>query len=182
MRGRVGRSNKKAFCYLLAPPLSSLTPEARRRLQAIENFSDLGSGIHIAMQDLDIRGAGNMLGAEQSGFIADLGYEIMATGGTAEYLKEKGVKVTVATKVSEGSPNILDDIKEGRISMVINTTNHGRDAERDGFKIRRSTVEHAIACLTSMDTARELQHVMSAMRRRRVVCSRHRYRRLSYAR
>jgi transcription-repair coupling factor (superfamily II helicase) len=75
MRGRVGRSNKKAFCYLLAPPLSSLTPEAKRRLQAIENFSDLGSGIHIAMQDLDIRGAGNMLGAEQSGFIADLGYE-----------------------------------------------------------------------------------------------------------
>ncbi|MDR1003441.1 MAG: transcription-repair coupling factor [Prevotellaceae bacterium] len=75
MRGRVGRSNKKAFCYLLAPPLASLTPEARRRLQAIENFSDLGSGIHIAMQDLDIRGAGNMLGAEQSGFIADLGYE-----------------------------------------------------------------------------------------------------------
>lgn len=75
MRGRVGRSNKKAFCYLLAPPLASLTPEAKRRLQAIENFSDLGSGIHIAMQDLDIRGAGNMLGAEQSGFIADLGYE-----------------------------------------------------------------------------------------------------------
>lgn len=75
MRGRVGRSNKKAFCYLMAPPLSSITPEAKRRLQAIENFSDLGSGIHIAMQDLDIRGAGNMLGAEQSGFIADLGYE-----------------------------------------------------------------------------------------------------------
>ncbi len=75
LRGRVGRSNKKAFCYLLAPPLHSLTVEARRRLQAIENFADLGSGIHIAMQDLDIRGAGNMLGAEQSGFIADLGYE-----------------------------------------------------------------------------------------------------------
>ena len=75
MRGRVGRSNKKALCYLLAPPLAALTPEARRRLQAIENFSDLGSGIHIAMQDLDIRGAGNLLGAEQSGFIADLGYE-----------------------------------------------------------------------------------------------------------
>ena len=76
MRGRVGRSNKKAFCYLLAPPLSSLTADARRRLQALENFSDLGSGIHIAMQDLDIRGAGNLLGAEQSGFIADLGYEV----------------------------------------------------------------------------------------------------------
>ena len=75
MRGRVGRSNKKAFCYLLAPPLASLNPDARRRLQALENFSDLGSGIHIAMQDLDIRGAGNLLGAEQSGFIADLGYE-----------------------------------------------------------------------------------------------------------
>ena len=75
MRGRVGRSNKKAFCYLLAPPLTLISPESKRRLQAIENFSDLGSGFHIAMQDLDIRGAGNMLGAEQSGFIADLGYE-----------------------------------------------------------------------------------------------------------
>ncbi len=75
LRGRVGRSNKKAFCYLLAPPLHTLSPESRRRLQAIENFSELGSGIHIAMQDLDIRGAGNLLGAEQSGFIADLGYE-----------------------------------------------------------------------------------------------------------
>ncbi|MBQ2182342.1 MAG: DEAD/DEAH box helicase, partial [Bacteroidaceae bacterium] len=75
MRGRVGRGNKKAFCYLLAPPLSVLPDESRRRLQAIENFSDLGSGLNIAMQDLDIRGAGNMLGAEQSGFIADLGYE-----------------------------------------------------------------------------------------------------------
>jgi transcription-repair coupling factor (superfamily II helicase) len=75
LRGRVGRSNRKAFCYLLSPPLSTLSQEARRRLRAIENFSELGSGIHIAMQDLDIRGAGNLLGAEQSGFIADLGYE-----------------------------------------------------------------------------------------------------------
>ena len=75
LRGRVGRSNRKAFCYLLVPPGLPLTPVARRRLQAIESFSDLGSGIHIAMQDLDIRGAGNLLGAEQSGFIADLGYE-----------------------------------------------------------------------------------------------------------
>lgn len=75
LRGRVGRSNRKAFCYLLVPPGRPLTPVARRRLQAIENFSDLGSGIQIAMQDLDIRGAGNLLGAEQSGFIADLGYE-----------------------------------------------------------------------------------------------------------
>ena len=75
MRGRVGRSNKKAFCYLLAPPKSVLTPEARRRLEALENFSELGSGFHLAMQDLDIRGAGNLLGAEQSGFMEDLGYE-----------------------------------------------------------------------------------------------------------
>jgi transcription-repair coupling factor (superfamily II helicase) len=75
MRGRVGRGNRKAFCYLLAPPLADLPQESRRRLEALEQFSDLGSGIHIAMQDLDIRGAGNLLGAEQSGFIADLGYE-----------------------------------------------------------------------------------------------------------
>ena len=75
MRGRVGRSNKKAFCYLLSPPLAALNDDARRRLQALENFSGLGSGMQIAMQDLDIRGAGNLLGAEQSGFIADLGYE-----------------------------------------------------------------------------------------------------------
>lgn len=75
LRGRVGRSNRKAYCYLIAPELSLLTADARRRLQALETFSDLGSGFNIAMQDLDIRGAGNMLGAEQSGFIADLGYE-----------------------------------------------------------------------------------------------------------
>ena len=75
MRGRVGRGNRKAFCYLLAPPLSALPADSRRRLEALENFSDLGSGINIAMQDLDIRGAGNLLGAEQSGFISDLGYE-----------------------------------------------------------------------------------------------------------
>lgn len=75
LRGRVGRSSRKAFCYMLVPPLKELNSVARRRLQAIESFSDLGAGIHIAMQDLDIRGAGNLLGAEQSGFIADLGYE-----------------------------------------------------------------------------------------------------------
>ena len=75
MRGRVGRSNKKAFCYLLAPPLAALNTEARRRLEALETFSDLGSGFNLAMQDLDIRGAGNLLGSEQSGFMEDLGYE-----------------------------------------------------------------------------------------------------------
>jgi transcription-repair coupling factor (superfamily II helicase) len=76
MRGRVGRSNKKAFCYLLSPPLSTLTSEARKRLSAIEEFSDLGSGFNVAMRDLDIRGSGNLLGAEQSGFIAEIGFEM----------------------------------------------------------------------------------------------------------
>ncbi|TZF86518.1 transcription-repair coupling factor (plasmid) [Pedobacter sp. BS3] len=76
MRGRVGRSNKKAFCYLLSPPLSTLTPESRKRLSAIEEFSDLGSGFNVAMRDLDIRGSGNLLGAEQSGFIAEIGFEM----------------------------------------------------------------------------------------------------------
>jgi transcription-repair coupling factor (superfamily II helicase) len=75
LRGRVGRSNKKAFCYIFAPPASVLSQEARRRLRAVEEFSALGSGFNIALQDLDIRGAGNLLGAEQSGFIADIGFE-----------------------------------------------------------------------------------------------------------
>ena len=75
LRGRVGRSNRKAFCYLLTPPDEMLSSDARRRLRAIEEFSDLGAGFNIAMQDLDIRGAGNLLGGEQSGFIADIGFE-----------------------------------------------------------------------------------------------------------
>ncbi len=76
MRGRVGRSNKKAYCYLLGPPMSTLTPEARKRLSAIEQFSELGSGFNVAMRDLDIRGAGNLLGGEQSGFIAEIGFDM----------------------------------------------------------------------------------------------------------
>jgi transcription-repair coupling factor (superfamily II helicase) len=75
LRGRVGRSNKKAFCYIFSPPVTMLSQEARRRLKAVEDFSALGSGLNIALQDLDIRGAGNLLGAEQSGFIADIGFE-----------------------------------------------------------------------------------------------------------
>ena len=120
--------------------------------------------ILITVSDLDKAEAVDIA----KGF-ADLGYEIMATSGTKAYLEEQGVPVRLANKLGEGVPNIIDEIKAGHISMVINTTSHGRDSERDGFKIRRSTVEHAIACLTSMDTARELQRVMSAMRRRRVV-------------
>ena len=75
MRGRVGRSNRKAFCYLITPPLITVTSEARKRLQAIEQFTDLGSGFNIAMKDLEIRGAGNLLGGEQSGFMAEMGFE-----------------------------------------------------------------------------------------------------------
>jgi transcription-repair coupling factor (superfamily II helicase) len=115
LRGRVGRSNRKAFCYLLAPPVQSLTPEARRRLQAIENFADLGSGFNIAMQDLDIRGAGNMLGAEQSGFIADLGFETYQKilNEAVQELKDDEFSELYAdekhTADSEGTPTYVAD-------------------------------------------------------------------------
>ncbi|MBQ7195183.1 MAG: transcription-repair coupling factor [Bacteroidales bacterium] len=91
LRGRVGRSNRKAFCYLIVPPLATVTDDARRRLKAIETFSDLGSGFNIAMQDLDIRGAGNLLGAEQSGFISEMGYETYQKI-LAEAMQELGVE------------------------------------------------------------------------------------------
>jgi len=111
MRGRVGRSNKKAFCYLMAPPLAALPQDARRRLQAIENFSDLGSGIHIAMQDLDIRGAGNLLGAEQSGFIADLGYETYQKilSEAVKELKNEEFKDLFAQQVASGEVTSGED-------------------------------------------------------------------------
>ena len=95
LRGRVGRSNRKAFCYLIVPPLISITDDARRRLKAIEEFSDLGSGFNIAMQDLDIRGAGNLLGAEQSGFISDMGYETYQKI-LSEAMEELGVETGIS--------------------------------------------------------------------------------------
>ena len=97
LRGRVGRSNKRAFCYLMVPPLVSITEDARRRLKAIESFSDLGSGFNIAMQDLDIRGAGNLLGAEQSGFSTDMGFETYQKI-LAEAMEELGVETGIVTK------------------------------------------------------------------------------------
>ena len=101
LRGRVGRSNRRAFCYLIVPPLLSITEDARRRLKAIESFSDLGSGFNIAMQDLDIRGAGNLLGAEQSGFITDMGFETYQKI-LAEAMEELGVETGLTTRnVSE---------------------------------------------------------------------------------
>ncbi len=110
MRGRVGRGNRKAFCYLLAPPLAALPTESRRRLEALENFSDLGSGIHIAMQDLDIRGAGNLLGAEQSGFIADLGYETyvkILQQAVVELKNEEKIEVQPRRNGSADRPAIM---------------------------------------------------------------------------
>ena len=102
LRGRVGRSNRRAFCYLMVPPLVSITDDARRRLKAIEAFSDLGSGFNIAMQDLDIRGAGNLLGAEQSGFITDMGFETYQKI-LAEAMEELGVETGIITKGKEES-------------------------------------------------------------------------------
>lgn len=102
LRGRVGRSNKKAFCYLIVPPLVSIGDDARRRLKAIEEFSDLGSGFNIAMQDLDIRGAGNLLGAEQSGFITDMGFETYQKI-LAEAMEELGIETGIVQKNDRGS-------------------------------------------------------------------------------
>lgn len=111
MRGRVGRSNRKAFCYLLAPPLANLTVDARRRLEALETFSELGSGFSIAMQDLDIRGAGNLLGAEQSGFMEDLGYETyqkILTQAVTE-LKNDEFQDLYAEQIAQGEAISGDD-------------------------------------------------------------------------
>lgn len=102
LRGRVGRSNRRAFCYLIVPPLASVTDEARRRLKAIESFSDLGSGFSIAMQDLDIRGAGNLLGAEQSGFITDMGFETYQKI-LQEAIEELGMESGISTRRDESS-------------------------------------------------------------------------------
>ena len=106
LRGRVGRSNRKAFCYLIVPPLISLSDDARRRLRAIEEFSDLGSGFNIAMQDLDIRGAGNLLGAEQSGFISDMGYETYQKI-LSEAMEELGMETGI--QLRPGTEKYVDD-------------------------------------------------------------------------
>ncbi|MDU1891253.1 MAG: transcription-repair coupling factor [Dysgonomonas sp.] len=136
LRGRVGRSNKKAFAYLLAPPLHTLTPEARRRLQAIENFSELGHGIHIAMQDLDIRGAGNLLGAEQSGFIADLGYEVyqkILIEAVSELKNEEFADIYHEAEGNEkiAGDNFVDDVQiESDLELLFAATYIPNDSER----------------------------------------------------
>lgn len=158
LRGRVGRSNKNAFAYLLAPPLHTLSPEARRRLQAIENFSELGHGFHIAMQDLDIRGAGNMLGAEQSGFIADLGYEVYQKILTEAVTELKNEEFADIYHEAEGDEkiegdNFVDDVQiesdlellfpaiyipndSERITLYRELDNMERETDINNFKIR----------------------------------------------
>ena len=138
MRGRVGRGNRKAFCYLLAPPLAALPTESRRRLEALENFSDLGSGINIAMQDLDIRGAGNLLGSEQSGFISDLGYETyqkilneaMAELRNAEAPNESGGWPLPGGKGRGGESFVADCTLESDLEMYFPDQYVPSDSER----------------------------------------------------
>ena len=157
LRGRVGRSNRKAFCYLLAPPLTTLTAEARRRLQAIENFSELGSGIQVAMQDLDIRGAGNMLGAEQSGFIADLGYE------TYQKILEEAVQELKneefadlykdENEVDKGSEYVLETVVESDMELLFPAIYIPNDSER--ISIYRE--------LDSIETEQEIEKFRSKL-------------------
>ena len=120
LRGRVGRSNRRAFCYLIVPPLVSMTEDARRRLKAIESFSDLGSGFNIAMQDLDIRGAGNLLGAEQSGFITDMGFETYQKI-LAEAMDELGMETGISTQSKDD--NYVSDctIETDQLALIPDT-------------------------------------------------------------
>ena len=148
LRGRVGRSNRKAFCYLIVPPLVSITEDARRRLKAIEEFSDLGSGFNIAMQDLDIRGAGNLLGAEQSGFIMDMGYEAYQKI-LSEAMEELGVETgmksrgsgdtysndcTVETDQIAMIPDSYIDITAEKIRIYKQLDNLSRDKDIEAFR------------------------------------------------
>jgi transcription-repair coupling factor (superfamily II helicase) len=121
LRGRIGRSNKKAFCYLFCPPTSVLTHDARKRLKTIEEFSDLGSGFEIAMRDLDIRGAGNLLGAEQSGFIADIGYETFQRilEEAVQELKETDFKDLFKEEFDKKKTYVRDVVIDTDVEMLI---------------------------------------------------------------
>jgi transcription-repair coupling factor (superfamily II helicase) len=121
LRGRVGRSNRKAFCYLMAPPLSALPAESRKRLQALEQFSDLGSGMQIAMRDLDIRGAGDLLGAEQSGFINDLGFDMYQRilAEAVKELKEEQFKDLMEAEQAESGKYVEETVLETDLSLLI---------------------------------------------------------------
>ena len=121
LRGRVGRSNRKAFCYLMAPPLSALPAESRKRLQALEQFSDLGSGMQIAMRDLDIRGAGDLLGAEQSGFINDLGFDMYQRilAEAVKELKEEQFKDLMDAEQAASGRYVEETVLETDLSLLI---------------------------------------------------------------
>ncbi|MBO4476295.1 MAG: transcription-repair coupling factor [Bacteroidales bacterium] len=150
LRGRVGRSNRKAFCYLIVPPLTTLTDDARRRLKAIEEFSDLGSGFNIAMQDLDIRGAGNLLGAEQSGFISDMGFETYQKI-LSEAMEELGIESGIITRSDRGAfttdctvetdqpaliPDEYIDVTAEKIRIYKQLDSISSDKEIDLFKLQ----------------------------------------------
>jgi transcription-repair coupling factor (superfamily II helicase) len=132
LRGRVGRSNVKAFCYLFAPPMSVLTQEARKRLRTIEEFSDLGSGFQVAMRDLDIRGAGNLLGGEQSGFIADIGYETYQKilDEAIQELKETDFKDLFKDELAQKGAYVRDVTIETDVEMLIPDEYVSNSAER----------------------------------------------------
>lgn len=149
LRGRVGRSSRKAFCYLTVPPHIPLSATARRRLQAIENFSDLGSGIHIAMQDLDIRGAGNLLGAEQSGFIADLGYEtyqkILKEAVTELRTEEfSDLDVADAADAQQETDYVADCVIESDLELLLPADYVPQESERISLYQELDSIEREI--------------------------------------
>ena len=149
MRGRVGRSNKKAFCYLLAPPTSTLTAEARRRLSALEEFSDLGDGFKVAMRDLDIRGAGDLLGAEQSGFIADVGFDTYCKilDDAVKELKEEEFKELFAQELQEKAqtPAAADCTLETDLEILIPETYVSNVSERISLYARLDSLQNEAA-------------------------------------
>ncbi|MHB9147165.1 MAG: transcription-repair coupling factor [Candidatus Amoebophilus sp.] len=145
MRGRVGRSNKKAFCYLIAPPNSSLTEEARKRLSTLEEFTELGDGFKVAMRDLDIRGAGNLLGAEQSGFIADVGFEAYCKilDEAVQELKENEFKELFAEELArKGQLSNIDCTLETDLELLIPTSYVNNDTERLRLYTKLDNIEN----------------------------------------
>ena len=154
MRGRVGRSNKKAFCYLIVPPLTTITDDARKRLKAIEEFSDLGSGFNISMQDLDIRGAGNLLGAEQSGFIMDMGYETYQKI-LAEAMEELGMETGQSVALQKESFVVDCTIETDQIAMI---PDEYLDVTAEKIRIYKQ--------LDSMKSEKEIDRLFKQMRDR----------------
>lgn len=144
LRGRVGRSNQKAYCYLFAPPMSVLTQEARKRLKTIEEFSDLGSGFAVAMRDLDIRGAGNLLGGEQSGFIADIGFETYQKilDEAIQELKETDFKDLFKEEIAQRGSYVRDVTIETDVEMLIPDEYVSNTQERLSLYTELNTIEN----------------------------------------